>query len=116
MTLSTAEAEFVSAAASGVGKLGIKELMLESGMQVETPVVLSIDNKAAIQQIENEAASKNGKHVDTKLVFVRDNFAKSKMMTEFADTKVTVADLLTNPFQAPQVQELCGAIDLVLNH
>ena len=48
VALSTAEAEFVSAAAGGVDILGVKELMLEIGMQVKTPVVLRIDNKASI--------------------------------------------------------------------
>ena len=48
VALSTAEAEFVSAAAGGVNILGVKERMLEIGMQVNTPVVLRIDNKVAI--------------------------------------------------------------------
>ena len=50
VSLSTAEAEFVSAAAGGVDILGVKELMLEIGMQVKTPIVLRIDNKAAISK------------------------------------------------------------------
>ena len=41
-------------------------------MQVKAPVVLRIDNKAAIQQIDNESASTNRKHVDIKLTFLRD--------------------------------------------
>ena len=69
MALSTAEAEFASAAAGGVEILGVKELMLEIGMQVMPPIVLRIYNKAAIQQIDNEEASANGKHVDIKLKF-----------------------------------------------
>ena len=86
VALSTAEAEFVSAAAGGIEILVVKELMLEIGMQVKTFVVLRIGNKAAIQQIDDEAASANGKHVDIKFIFLRDYAAKGKMKTEFADT------------------------------
>ena len=85
-------------------------------MQVETPIVLRNVNKAAIQQIDNEAASSNGKHVDTKLNVLRDYAFKDKMKTEFADTKAIVADLLTKPLPAPRLQELCDAIGLVLIH
>ena len=44
MALSTAKAEFVYAEAGGVGILGVKEIMLEIGMQAKAPVVLRIDN------------------------------------------------------------------------
>ena len=67
VALSTAEAGFVSAAACGVKILKGSGLMLKIGMQVKTPVVLRIDNKASIQQIDNEAVPANGKHVDIKL-------------------------------------------------
>ena len=50
VALSTAEAKFISAAIGGVEVLGIKELVMEIGVQVKTPVVLKIDNQAAIQQ------------------------------------------------------------------
>ena len=69
VALSTAEAKFISAAIGGVEVLGIKELVMEIGVQVKTPVVLKIDNQAAIHQIDNEAASSNSKHVDIKMKF-----------------------------------------------
>ena len=71
MALSTAETEFVSAAIGGAEVLGIKELVMEIGVQVKTPVVLKIDNQAAIQHIDNEAASFNSKHVEIKMKFLR---------------------------------------------
>ena len=116
MSLSTAKAEFVSAAAGGVKTLEVKELMLETGMQVKTYVIRCIDNKASIQQINNEAASVNGKHAENKCNFSCDYAAKRKIKTEFADTKLMVADLQTKPLPAPRVQELCDAIGLVPNH
>ena len=74
--------------------------MLEIVMQVKTAIVLRFDNKAEIQQIDYEAASANGKHVDIKLKCLRDYAAKGKMKTEFADTKAMATDLLTKTLPA----------------
>ena len=91
----------MSAAANNVEILGVKELMLEIGMQVKTPIVLRIDSKAIIQQIDNETASANGKSVDIKLKFLLDYALKGNMKTEFADTNDTVDNLLTKLSQRP---------------
>lgn len=116
VALSTAKAEFVSAATGGVEILGIKELLTEIGLQVKTPVVVRIDNVAANQQITNEAASANGKHVDIKLKFLRDYSTKGKVKADFTETRAMVADLLTKALPAPRIRELCEAIGMVLSH
>lgn len=116
VALSTAEAEFVSAATGGVEILGIKELLSEIGLMVKTPVVLRIDDVAAIQQITNEAASANAKRVDIKLKFLRDYSKKGKVKADFTETRAMVADLLTKALPAPRIQELCEAIGMVLSH
>ena len=66
-----------------------------------TPVYLRIDNKEAILQIDNEAVSTNGEHVNIRLEFLRDYAAKGNMKTEFAETKAMIANLLTEPLPAP---------------
>ena len=78
--------------------------MLDIFMQVKTSIVLRIDNKAEIQQIDYEAMSANGKHVDIKPKCLRDYAAKGKMKTEFADTKAMATDLLTKPLPAARLQ------------
>ena len=69
VALSTAEAEFVAAAVGGREALGLKELFEEFGMQSKTPMILKIDNQAAIIQLESEASAASSKHVDVKLKF-----------------------------------------------
>ncbi|CAI5729482.1 unnamed protein product [Peronospora destructor] len=56
VAVSTAEAEFVAAAAGGQEALGLKELFSELGLQVETPIVLAMDNQAVMKQIEMRPA------------------------------------------------------------
>ena len=72
MAQSTAEAELVAAAVGGREVLGLKEIYEEIGQQVKTPVVLKIDNQAAVKLIENEASSASTKSVDVKLTLLRD--------------------------------------------
>ena len=107
-------AEFVSAAIGGVEVIGIKELVMEVGVQDNTPVVLRVDNQAAIQQIDKETASSNRKNVDIKMKFLRDYALKGKIKAEFTETKAMLVDLLTKVLPAPQILELCEAIGLVL--
>lgn len=78
-------------------------------------VVLRIDNQAAIQQIDNEPASSNSKHVDIKMKFLRDYALKGKIKTEFTETKAMVADLLTRALPAHRILELRATIGLVLS-
>lgn len=57
VALSTAEEDFVAASCGGQELLGLKELLTEIGLQVQLPLILYIDNQAAIKQIANEASS-----------------------------------------------------------
>lgn len=71
---STAIVDLVSVAVVGREALGLKEFDEELVKRVKTPVVLKIDNQAALKQIENEASSANTKHVNAKLKFLLDYF------------------------------------------
>ena len=112
VALSTAEAEFVAAAMAGKEVLGLKELFTELEQAVATPIVLKVDNQAAIKQIENEASAASAKHVDVKLKFLRDYTAKGVVKPSYEPTRTMVADLLTKSLPAPRVQELREMIGL----
>ncbi|CAI5705568.1 unnamed protein product [Peronospora effusa] len=106
VAVSTAEAEFVAAAAGGQEVLGLKELFSELGLQVKTPIVLAMDNQVAIKQIKNEASSASAKHVDVKLKFLRDYATKEVVKPSFVKSHDMLADLLTKALPAPRVVEL----------
>nr|CCA18616.1 PREDICTED: similar to pol polyprotein putative [Albugo laibachii Nc14]CCA20572.1 PREDICTED: similar to pol polyprotein putative [Albugo laibachii Nc14] len=107
---STVEAEFVSAAVGGRESQGLKELYKELGQRVKSPVVLKIDNQAAVNQIENEASSASTKHVDgtkhvdVKLQFLRDYAKKKTVKPTHESTKKMVDDLLMKVLPAPRIQ------------
>ena len=74
----SAQAEFESAAAIRNEIWGIKDLIIEISMQIKKPIVLRIDSKAKIQQIENEAASYDRNRTNIKLTFLRDYLARGR--------------------------------------
>jgi hypothetical protein len=64
VALSTAETEFVAAAAGAKHILGVKQLCEDIGFTVKVPMRMSMDNQASIKQVESEASSAQAKHVD----------------------------------------------------
>lgn len=106
VTTPTVEAAFVAAAVCGQSALGVRELLLEIRLVVETPILLLMDNKAAMLQIRNEASSASVKHVDVKLKFLRNYASKGTVKTEHVGTLTTIADLLTKALPASRNGEL----------
>ena len=92
--------------------LGLKELFEELGVKTKTPIVLKIDNQAAIKQLKNEASAASAKHIDVKLKFLKDFTKRGVVEPEHVSSGNMVADLLTKTLHAPRIQELCRQIEL----
>ena len=69
-SLSTMEAEFVSASQAGRELLGTNELLSELKIQVREPMSMWIDNQAAIKQLESEKSTSSANHVDIRFKFI----------------------------------------------
>jgi hypothetical protein len=69
VSLSTMESEFVAAARGAQELLGCYELLQEIGSPPQQPMILHMDNQAAIAQITSEASSQRSKHIDIKYKF-----------------------------------------------
>nr|CCA27628.1 hypothetical protein ALNC14_137720 [Albugo laibachii Nc14] len=67
----TMKAEFVAAAKATQELLGARELFRELKIEVKEPMILWMDNEAAISKFLNEAASIKAKHMDVRLKYVR---------------------------------------------
>jgi hypothetical protein len=66
VSLSTMESEFIAAARGAQELLGCHELLQEIGSPSQQPMLLHMDNQAAIAQITSEASSQRSKHIDIK--------------------------------------------------
>ena len=81
VSLSTVEAEFVSALETDREIFGIREMLMEVGLSLTLPMIMHEDNQAAIRQIEGEASSLKAKHIDVQLTFVKD-FARCGILEQ----------------------------------
>ncbi|GMF43844.1 unnamed protein product [Phytophthora fragariaefolia] len=110
--LSTGEAEFVAASCGGQELLGLKELLRELGMALQLPLILYMDNQAAIKQVQNEARSSRAKHVDVCLKFLQGYSAKKIIEPTYVETGEMIADLFTKALPAPRILKLRAACRL----
>ena len=70
VSLSTMEAEFISASKAGRELLGVRELLVELNLRVYEPMPMYMDNQAAIKQLEAEKSTSSAKHVDIRFKFI----------------------------------------------
>ena len=72
VSISTMEAEFVAAREVAREIIGLRQMLMEIGMAPVVPMLMHVDNQAAISQIEGEASSSKAKHIDVKHKFIKD--------------------------------------------
>nr|CCA16773.1 PREDICTED: similar to retrotransposon protein putati [Albugo laibachii Nc14] len=107
------EAEFTSASHSGQELLGLREIIVELGINVELPMQIEIDNQAAIHQMENEESSTRAKHIDIKLKFIKECAKRVIVKPCYVHSEEMAADLLTKAFSAVRLQQLMGICSLI---
>ena len=77
VSLSTMEAEFVAASETARELLGLREMLSEIGMAPKLPMLMHVDNQAAVRRIEGEASLLKAKYIDVGVNFVCD-FAQAR--------------------------------------
>ena len=83
-----------------------KELFKGLQVKVKEPMILWMDNQAAISQFFNEATSIKAKHIDVRLKFVRANMVRKIIAPRYAHTSKTMAKLQTKAFPTPRFLQL----------
>jgi hypothetical protein len=96
VAVSTAEAEYMAAAAAVKEALWLRKLFACFGMNV-TPVHMFCDNQAAIKLIKHPIASLRSKHIDVQHHFVRERAARGEVLFEYCSSGDMVADCMTKP-------------------
>jgi hypothetical protein len=94
VAVSTAEAEYMSAASATKEALWLRKLFAAFGMNV-SPVQMMCDNQAAIKLIKHPIASMRSKHIDVQHHFVRERCASGEVVFQYCPTGDMVADCLT---------------------
>ena len=96
VTLSTAEAELVSACQGSQSAIWIKQLLNEILGNV-TPTIY-IDNQSTIELIRNPVYHKRSKHIEVRHYFIREKCADKTLAFEYVPSSDQLADVFTKPF------------------
>lgn len=107
---SSMESEYVSASTAAREGTWIREiiteidniLMLQSTKKEELtapPVLLLVDNQAAIKVAQNPEDHQRSKHIDVAYHYIRDKVDQGLMVLQYVPTKEMVADFLTKPLK-----------------
>ena len=108
VALFTMEAEYAAATVAIQDLLWTKHALEECGLPVQTPMLLRVDNQAAITQLNDESSSCKAKHVDVKLKFAKDHITRGDIKPKFVDTANQVADISRKPSQ-PRSSRPCAS-------
>lgn len=91
-------------------------MLNEIGVRVAKPMLMHVNNQAAIKKIQGEDSSRGENHIAVSLKFIKDY--NKKRLSRFCIFKSHFmrADLLTNTFAVPRLTELRMLILLVSRH
>ena len=92
---STALAEYSSASACSKELTFIRLLLNELGGTVPGPIVMGVDNTAAITIAEKNGATKLTKHFDFAVHRLRDDVEHLRIKLHYVDTEAQTADIFT---------------------
>nr|ABH08430.1 putative integrase [Beta vulgaris] len=105
VALSTAEAEYVAAAACCSQMLWIKQQLSDYGINFEC-VPIYCDNTSAISISKDPVHHSRVKHIHIRHHFLRENVEKGLIKLEFCQTDYQIADILTKPLQRDRYEKL----------
>ncbi|POM68328.1 Integrase catalytic core protein [Phytophthora palmivora] len=112
VSLSTMEAEYTAASVVAQEMLGVRELLGELRVPLETPMGLRVDNQAVLKQLGGEQSSGKAKHIDVRIKFVGDYVRRGVLRAEYLETKEMAVDVLTKSLSAPRMIELRARVGL----
>jgi hypothetical protein len=95
VALSSCEAEFYALADVVKELLWLKQFLTELGVPIDGPIVVGIDNQAAIALAQNPVSHQRTKHIDIRYFFLREHIEAGTIKLQYVNTKDNVADLLT---------------------
>jgi hypothetical protein len=109
VAVSTAEAEYMSAASATKEALWLRKLFSAFGVDV-SPVQMLCDNQAAIKLVKHPIASMRSKHIDVQHHFVRERCAMGQVVFEYCTTDEMVADCMTKSLPLAKLKQCCSGM------
>jgi hypothetical protein len=95
VALSSCEAEYIALVECIKEILWLLQHLKALGISVDSPVVIGIDNQAAIALAKNPVLHEKTKHIDTRHHFIRQVVQKGYIKLQYIKTGDNIADVLT---------------------
>ena len=89
-----------------VQMLGLRELIHEIGLNCKKPMILYVDNQAALKHLGGDGPSAKSKHVDVRIKFVKTHVKDGILLPKYLESRYMPADLQTKAVTAPRLEDL----------
>jgi hypothetical protein len=104
--LSSCEAEIMAASEGAKEAVYISTFLNELGMRDDSPIVMDVDNKGAIDVAYNPEHHNRMKHVARRHFFVRDLVEEGRLVVPYVKSADNIADMFTKPLPYPAFRAL----------
>ena len=112
VTLSTAEAEYISLCGATQEAVWLRRLLSDFKFCQEEPTVIKEDNQGTIAIARNPVSHSRTKHIDIKYHYVRETILDGYVTLEYCSTEQMIADLLTKPLTRDRFETLRNLMGL----
>jgi hypothetical protein len=112
VTLSTTEAEYISAVSAGQEIMWLRTLFTEMGYPSTTSSSLHLDNQSAIKVAKNPEHHGRMKHLDLRHFWLRDTVKSGTISVHYTPTAFMPADILTKPLDRVKTLRCCEMLGL----
>ena len=113
VTLSSTEAEFVAANATGKEVKAIRSLLHDLGYTFATPTIIHVNNQSAIKVSKNPEHHGRMKHLDCSFYWLHDQVLHGVFEPQYLPTEDNAADMLTKALAKPKVEKFRSIMGLV---
>jgi hypothetical protein len=113
IALSPTEAEF-NALLEGLGELcWVNNLLVEMGVEVETPIIMHEDNQSCVHLTTSEWGQKRLRHVDIRYKFVNHWIEQGFVTFNYINSENQKADIFTKPLPLISFSKLKNKIGII---
>ena len=109
VALSVTEAETIAGVQCAQDMMYVKRVLEGMGLQVELPMVLSIDNSGAVDLANNWAAGGRTRHMETRMFFLRELKEAGILLIKWLKGSENPVDLFTKNLSGPAFEKCARA-------
>ena len=113
ISLSTAEAEYIAAAACCTQVMWMKQTLQDMKVSIDEPISIKCDNTSAISISKNLVLHSKTKHIPIKYHFLREQVVQKVVKLEYVPTKEQTADIFTKPLAREPFEYLRNKLGVV---